>query len=263
MKIILFIKKHFRYFWVLSIIYTYLQTAISYFRIAPVRLFRDLRWFLLSLRKYNLLKSNPAFSHPEKYLYPCLTDNTVGTPIEPIYFYQNSWAAGKLFGLKPKKHVDVGSSASAIGIISQFVPTTMVDIRPLPVKLANLTFVKGSILKLPFKDKSLETISSICVVEHIGLGRYGDKLDQFGSEKAIKELKRVVKKGGYLIITVPVDTENRIYFNARRAFTRDYILTLFEDCRLVEEKYIYGFDFQNTYDSSLGFGTGLYLFKKR
>lgn len=261
-KVISHLKKT-KYFWVIVSAYTLIQTALSYFRISPLKLISDVRWYFKDYLKYRSLKRNEIFNHDDQYFYPCLTDKTDTTEIEPIYFYQNSWAAKKIFELKPKNHVDIGSSATAIGLISQFVPTTMVDIRPLSVQLDSLSFVKGSILKLPFKTNSLETISSICVVEHIGLGRYGDKLDQFGSEKAIKELKRVVKKGGHIIITVPIDAANHVHFNAHRTFTRVYVVSLFSSFKLVEEKYIYGMSMQDVYDPSLGFGTGLYLFKKK
>ena len=264
MKIIIkYLKSNFKYFWVLSAIYTFIHLILSYFRFSPAKLISDLTWFFRDFQKYQSLKKNKQFSHKDRHFYPCLTDKTESHEIEPIYFYQNSWAAKKIFDLKPKNHVDVGSSATAIGLISQYFPTTMVDIRPLPVTLTGLSFVKGSILKLPFKNNSLETLSSVCVVEHIGLGRYGDKLDQFGSEKAIKELKRVVKKGGHIIITVPIDAHNHVHFNAHRTFTREYIVSLFSSFKLVEEKYIYGMSMQDEYDPSLGFGTGLYLFKKK
>ncbi|PIP53410.1 hypothetical protein COX08_01135 [Candidatus Beckwithbacteria bacterium CG23_combo_of_CG06-09_8_20_14_all_34_8] len=256
-KITQYLRNTYKYFWVISATYTFISVIKGYFKFSTFELITKLDWYLKNYNNYQILKNNTAFKSKAKYFYPCLDDKTTDTPIEPIYFYQNSWAASKLFELKPKKHVDVGSSASAIGIISQYVPTTMVDIRPLEVRLNNLTFIKGSILKLPFKDNSLETISSICVVEHIGLGRYGDKLDGFGSEKAIKELCRVVKRKGYIIISVPVDVGNRVYFNAHRAFARNYILELFSGFTIVEEKYIYGYDMQNNYDASLGFGTGL------
>jgi ubiquinone/menaquinone biosynthesis C-methylase UbiE len=149
-----------------------------------------------------------------------------------------------------------------VGIISQFVPTTMVDIRPLSVSLPELSFIKGDITKLPFKDCEISSLSSICVIEHIGLGRYGDPLDQFGTEKSAKELSRVLAKNGNLYISVPIDSKNKTYFNAHRAFTRDYVLSLFKGLLLIEEKYIYGNDMVNSYDVSKGFGTGLYYFKK-
>jgi len=125
-----------------------------------------------------------------------------------------------------------------------------------------LYFRKGSILELPFEDNSIESLSSLCVVEHIGLGRYGDEIDPLGSEKAIKELKRVLKVGGIILFSVPVNFENKIYFNAHRAFTREYILKLFDGFNLLEEKYIYGTKMHVNYDKDKGFGTGLYMLKK-
>jgi SAM-dependent methyltransferase len=138
----------------------------------------------------------------------------------------------------------------------------MIDIRPIELCLPNLSFIEGSILKLPFADNTIESLSSLCVVEHIGLGRYGDPLDPWGSENAVNELKRVLKPGGDLFFSVPVDRECLVYFNAHRAFTRDYILGLFDDLQLIEEKYIYGKVVRNDYDKASGFGTGLFHFRK-
>jgi len=62
---------------------------------------------------------------------------------------------------------------------------------------------------------------------------------------------------------VPIDDKNKIYFNAHRAFTRDYILKLFSDFELIEEKYVYGTKLHDMYNSQKGFGTGLFHFRKR
>jgi len=206
--------------------------------------------------------TNKAFKLSLTYLYPCLNDWTSFTPIEPTYFFQDTWAAGKIFKIRPSHHYDVGSSAMTIGIISQYVPTTMVDIRSIDVELENLFFKEGSILALPFADESIDSLSSLCVVEHIGLGRYGDSIDSWGSERAAVELKRVMKPGGNLYFSVPVDEECRVYFNAHRAFTRDYVLELFRGLTLVEEKYVYGRALFDKYDRMRGFGTGLFHFRK-
>lgn len=195
-------------------------------------------------------------------MLPCLSDKTRMTPMDPVYFFQDTWAARKIFELKPVHHHDVGSSAKTMGILSQYVPVTMVDIRPLPVNLPDLNFIEGSILNLPFQDGSIESLSSLCVVEHIGLGRYGDPLDAFGSEKAIKEIQRVVKAGGTIIISLPVDTKNTVYFNAHRAFTREYILKLFDGFEVLEERFQYGYRLVESYAPESGFGTGLFLFRK-
>jgi SAM-dependent methyltransferase len=233
------------------------QFSTNVFAMIP-RLWR----FRKEYGRFQRQSSNPNFEMSFKYIYPCLKDNIDTTPIDPIYFYQDSWAARKIFDLKPSHHYDVGSSVKTMGIISQFVPTTMIDIRPPDVKLQNLLFTQGSILQLPFESESIESLSSICVLEHIGLGRYGDPIDPWGSEKSCAELRRVLKPNGNLLISVPVDAQCCVYFNAHRAFTRDYVLKLFPDCTLVEELYIYGTKLVNQYDPMKGFGTGLYHFRK-
>ncbi|MCG2694794.1 hypothetical protein L6261_01795, partial [Candidatus Parcubacteria bacterium] len=78
----------------------------------------------------------------------------------------------------------------------------------------------------------------------------------------IGEIKRILAKDGDLYVSLPVDEENKIYFNANRAFTRDYVLKLFKPLRLVEEKYIYKRELTENYDPKKGFGTGLFWFKK-
>ncbi|MCG2699172.1 DUF268 domain-containing protein [Candidatus Parcubacteria bacterium] len=223
---------------------------------------KKLSAFFKDYLNYRVLAKNKKFSLEIANLYPRLFDKTSVTAIDPVYFYQNAWCAKKIFENKPEKHFDIGSDAKFVGLISQFTPTTMIDIRPIPVLLENLSFIKGDILNLPFKDGEIASLSSICVLEHIGLGRYGDELDQFGSEKAFKELIRVLSPGGSLYISVPVDKKNKIYFNAHRAFTRNYIIELSDGLKLEEEKYIYGNTLYDAYDPQNGFGTGLYHFKK-
>jgi SAM-dependent methyltransferase len=235
---------------------------LSQFNCRVVKFFNESYKFMNAYYRYYRQNSNGNFRLSFGFLYPCLRDRTSVTPIEPTYFFQDAWAANKIFQIKPAHHYDVGSSVKTMSIIAQFVPATMVDIRPVNLHISNLFFVEGSIVALPFEDGSIECLSSLCVVEHIGLGRYGDPLDPWGSEKAAKELVRVLKKGGNLLVSMPVDVECRIYFNAHRAFTREYILHLFKDLVLIEELYIYGRALFDSYNMSKGFGTGLFHFKR-
>jgi SAM-dependent methyltransferase len=218
--------------------------------------------FVGEYQAFRRLGDNPNFKAAARYLYPCLIDRTAQTPVEPIYFFQDTWAARKIFELKPSHHYDVGSHVVTMGIVSQFTPVTLIDLRPISVELENLHFEPGSILELPFPDETIESLSSLCVIEHIGLGRYGDPLDPWGSEKAARELQRVLKRGGNLLISVPVDADCRIYFNAHRAFTRQYVIEIFNDLKLIEERYIYGTSVCIDYAPASGFGTGLFHFQK-
>ena len=223
---------------------------------------RQLISYLKDYKTYRKLPKNENYKLNTSDLFPRITDKTSLTDIDPVYFIQGCWCAKKVFENKPEKHYDIASQALMVGIISQFTPTTMIDIRPLSVSINGLSFIKGDINNLPFKDKEINSLSSICVIEHIGLGRYGDPLDQFGSEKSATELSRVLSPDGHLYISVPIDFENKIYFNAHRAFTRDYVLELFKGLKLKEESYIYGKEVVKTYNPARGFGTGLYVFTK-
>lgn len=222
---------------------------------------RQLAWYFSTYRAYLRLPHNHRVPAATENLYPRLYDNTGSHTLDPIYFYQNAWTAKKLFDARPTKHWDVGSHHSLTSIVAQHTPVTMVDIRPLPFPLTGLSFQQGDITSLPFEDDSIPSLSSICVIEHIGLGRYGDTLDPYGSEKAAAELVRVLAPGGDLYVTVPVDTTDRVYFNAHRAFTPAYVRDLFP-LTLIEEVYLYGDTMQSSYDAAKGFGTGMYHFRK-
>jgi SAM-dependent methyltransferase len=172
-------------------------------------------------------------------LWPCLDDHNSVTPLDPYYFYQDTWAAKMIFQTRPAQVVDIGSTALLVGIVSQLIPTVSVDIRPLPVSLPGLTCKIGSITDLPFNDGSIEFVSSMCVIEHIGLGRYGDPLDSLGSIKAIKEMTRVIKKGGYLLFSVPISHTPRVDFNAHRVFSKAQLLGLLSEFEICEEIFLF------------------------
>jgi hypothetical protein len=248
---------------ILKPLYRILLSNSNYFRFRVISWLSHNFWFIKSYIEFSKQDKNENFQLEFENLYPCLTDKTSTTPLDPTYFYQDAWACGVLFKKKPISHVDIGSSAKTIGILSQFCPVTMVDIRPIELKLPNLNFQEGTILNLPFETESQKSVSSLCVIEHIGLGRYGDPIDAFGSEKSIVELQRITQSGGTILFSVPVDSRNKVYFNAHRAFTRDYVIELFDKCILEEEKYIYGKQMYDSYSSEKGFGTGLFCFIKK
>lgn len=222
---------------------------------ASARLARLQEWrrFWSSYRRYSELSGSAA---PLELLYPCLGDDTNVTPVEPVYFFQDAWAFEKILASRPDRHVDVGSHHRFVSFVSKIVPTTMVDVRPLEVRMESIAFVKGSVLALPFPDMILPSVSSICVVEHVGLGRYGDPLDPHGTQKALEELKRVVAPNGNLYVSLPLDDADREYFNAHRAFTEETVLRMLEPFEVVERRYIYGDEF--VAQRRPGFGVGCY-----
>jgi SAM-dependent methyltransferase len=131
----------------------------------------------------------------------------------------------------PRSHVDIGSSIGLIAVIGAYVPTVFVDYRPLKVSIEGLFPVAGDSLALPFTDNQLASLSCLHVIEHIGLGRYGDPLNARGTHLAAMELARVLAPGGKLYLSTPVGYE-RTQFNAQRIFNASSILAMFEGLRL-------------------------------
>src|SRR3954470_16194971 len=115
--------------------------------------------------------------------FPKLTDRLPASPFDPHYFHQDTWAARRIAERRPARHVDVGSRVDLVGFLTALTAVTFVDLRPLDVDVEDLEPVAGSVLALPFADRSLESVSCLHVAEHIGLGRYGDPLDPAGTRE--------------------------------------------------------------------------------
>ncbi len=134
------------------------------------------------------------------------------------YFLQDLWAARHVYRRDVRQHTDVGSRVD--GFIAHLLPfceVTYVDVRPLEATVDGLVFRQGSITALPFPDASVGSLSCLHVIEHIGLGRYGDPIDPDGHLKAAAELSRVLRSGGQLLLGTPVGRE-RLCFDAHRIF---------------------------------------------
>ncbi|MBT0653026.1 DUF268 domain-containing protein [Geomobilimonas luticola] len=166
--------------------------------------------------------------------HPCFNDKTTQTGFDRHYVYHPAWAARVLAQTKPKCHIDISSSVNFCSQVSAFIPVMFYDYRPADLNLPGLTCEAADLLALPFADRSISSLSCMHVVEHVGLGRYGDPLDPDGDMKAIVELKRVLAINGNLLFVVPVGGNPRIMFNAHRIYTYAQIAEYFSNLELME-----------------------------
>jgi SAM-dependent methyltransferase len=165
--------------------------------------------------------------------YPIMTDRTSNTFFDTHYVYHTAWALRKLMEIRPEKHIDIGSSLYFSAMGSALCPMEVLDYRPPIISLPGLEVGKCDLCHLEFEDDSIGSLSCMHVVEHIGLGRYGDPIDYDGDLKAISELKRVVKRGGNLLFVVPVG-KPKIMFNAHRIYSYDQVVDAFDGFELKE-----------------------------
>ncbi|WP_051296215.1 DUF268 domain-containing protein [Eisenibacter elegans] len=211
--------------------------------------------FYADLEQFNSMAS-PEQKASKEWLYPCIYDKTDTTGIDPTYFYQDAWAFERIVHNKPTEHVDIGSHHKFVAHLSKVLPLTMVDIRPLSLPMESIKFIKGSILDLPFESNSLSSISSLCVVEHIGLGRYGDPIDPQGPQKALAEILRVLKPGGVFYLSVPVSNKYITRFNAGVIFELEsFKKELTQNYHINDLKFIVGNTFGNEFAPNDYFAT--------
>jgi SAM-dependent methyltransferase len=198
--------------------------------------------------------------------HPCLTDWVRATPFDAHYFYQAAWLARRVAAGKPIRHVDIGSDIRMINVLSAFVPTEFLDYRPLNVSLEGLICNAGNLTSLDKDNDSISSLSCLHVVEHVGLGRYGDPIDPDGSRKALSELQRVLSPGGRLYLSLPVGRE-RVCFNAHRVFDPQTIINAMSSLRLLEFSLVddvgaFHESVSPDMAASLEYGCGLFIFEK-
>ena len=169
-----------------------------------------------------------------KNLCPRLGDKTPTTSFDRQYVFHTAWAARILARTLPEVHIDISSSVYFAALVSAFIKVKFYDYRPADLKLNGLQSGTANLTALPFPDMSVPSLSCMHVVEHVGLGRYGDPLDYNGDLKAVYELKRVLAKGGNLLFAVPVDGKPRVMFNAHRIYSFDQIISYFEELELMD-----------------------------
>jgi len=197
----------------------------------------DEQKFRDDVNEYVRLNDRPEFNYSPEHIFACLTDYRGQAGYPGAYFWQDLWGAQRIVSHHPNEHYDVGSRVD--GFISHMmlfpeIKLHFIDIRPMEKEIPGVGFTQADATNMDnIKDESIESLSALCSLEHFGLGRFGDPVDPEACFKAFKAVQRVVKKGGWIYISVPVG-ENHVRFNADRIFHPSTIINEFDKCKCVE-----------------------------
>jgi SAM-dependent methyltransferase len=98
------------------------------------------------------------------------------------------------YGLKNKKVLEVGAGS---GLLQDIVDDyTALEISRSARRFFHKPFVEASATKMPFPDNTFDALWSFRVLEHIP-----------NPERALQEMRRVVKPGGYILLHVANDVD--------------------------------------------------------
>lgn len=87
-----------------------------------------------------------------------------------------------------------------------------VDVIDFPRKSKyGIKYITGNCMDTNLPSGDADVVSMISMLEHVGLGRYGDPLDIDGDMKAMLEARRILKPGGHLILTIPYGYPTVVY----------------------------------------------------
>ena len=94
-----------------------------------------------------------------------------------------------------------------------------------------------------------DSISCLHTLEHFGLGRYGDKIDPDSFKKGLNNLHLLCKQGGSFHFSVPLG-DNKVFFNAHRTFSLQYLFELIDP--LFEIKFLSIIDDNGVFYKNIG-----------
>lgn len=187
-------------------------------------------------RQYKHFRSLPDSRRWSYDSYPILDqDKPQKADYSFEYLAHCGWAARILTQTLTKIHVDFGSHTYFAGIASAITSSFIYyDLRPIDMPLPGLICLSADLTNLRIDSNSQPSVSCMHVLEHVGLGRYGDAINPEGDLLAASELSRIVKPGGQLLIVEPINQTPRLSFNAHRLYSYQQVLGMFPQMDLVE-----------------------------
>lgn len=110
------------------------------------------------------------------------------------------------------------------------------DFREYPYVHPNITFKQGDICKMPFTDNFFDAVVCLSTIEHLGIGFYDDpKKIEFADVEGMKEIFRVLKSKGRLILSAPVGRSQMT--KQQRIYDTNSFQKLFKDFNITELRF--------------------------
>lgn len=200
------------------------------FGIDARKLRRSIKGFPATLREYRRYRSQQANQpgFPCRFDYPCPADRyEEGGVASGHYFHQDLFVAQQIYRRNPVRHIDVGSRVDGfVAHVASFRKVEVLEIRKITKQVENMVFHEYDLMSpAPGLEACCDSLSCLHVLEHFGLGRYGDPLMADGYRKGFLSLWSLLQPGGMFYLSVPIGPQ-RVEFNAHRVFSMRTILEM-------------------------------------
>lgn len=152
-----------------------------------------------AVREYTRLNTRDNFRIQEENAIPIIKDKYAPAGTIDNYFWQDLWAARLIYKSGIKKHFDIGSRIDGFiaHLLAMDIEVSLIDIRKFPGEVEHLHTILDDATRLTqIEDRSIESMSALCSLEHFGLGRYGDPIDPESCFNCFAEIQKKIKPGG-------------------------------------------------------------------
>lgn len=141
--------------------------------------------------------------------------------------------------------LDVGCTGSIFShvLVVRGFKVFGLDLREYPFKSDHITFLRRNVTDTGLAGASFDGVVVISTIEHVGLRAYGQNVvDSDMDIRAVRELHRVLKPGGVLILTTPFvgDGPNRIT-SEERQYGFEGLRNLIGHFVVLKEDYFYAY----------------------
>ncbi len=115
--------------------------------------------------------------------------------------------------------------------VASFREIEVFDVRPVSTQIPNVTFKQANLMARESIEPLIagggycDSLSCLHVLEHFGLGRYGDPIDPNGYKTGFANLASLLRPGARFYLSTPIGKE-RVEFNANWVFAPATILRL-------------------------------------
>jgi|Napbiome12C3dose_1001474.scaffolds.fasta_scaffold00008_68 SAM-dependent methyltransferase len=157
--------------------------------------------------------------------------------------FEYPFTISELVALSRKKKInkvlDAGSYGSPLALMIASLGFNVVgaDIIPWNIQFPDYTHAVEDLKALTFKNDHFDLVTAVSTMEHCGLSRFGEQEIENGDIKGARELFRVLKPGGDLILTVPYARNYSVYQNKHRIYDKKRFKRLLGKFTIKKERF--------------------------